>query len=89
MVRLQVCVLALSALCLCSGGRGAERVEDEEDGDDGVSRSCRDVKQALVERGVSAVRINQHQTAGKSQTLLSFGVFSASEGPVRVLSNTL
>ncbi|XP_058236926.1 glypican-6a isoform X1 [Hemibagrus wyckioides] len=66
MVRLQVCVLALSAaLCLCSGGRGAERVEDEEDGDDGVSRSCRDVKQALVERGFTAVRINQHQTTGE------------------------
>ncbi|KAK2817826.1 hypothetical protein Q7C36_021759 [Tachysurus vachellii] len=66
MVRLQVCVLALcAALCLCSGGRGAERVEDEEDGDDGVSRSCRDVKQALVQRGVTTVRINQHQTAGE------------------------
>ncbi|XP_017312315.1 glypican-6a isoform X1 [Ictalurus punctatus] len=68
MVRLQVCVLALSAaLCLCSGGRGAERerVEDEEDGDDGVSRSCRDVKQALVERGFTAIRINQHQTTGE------------------------
>ncbi|GAA6076675.1 glypican-6a isoform X1, partial [Tachysurus ichikawai] len=64
MVRLQVCVLALcAALCLCSGGREAERVEDEEDGDDGVSRSCRDVKQALVQRGVTTVRINQHQTA--------------------------
>ncbi|XP_027012365.1 glypican-6a isoform X2 [Tachysurus fulvidraco] len=66
MVRLQVCVLALcAALCLSSGGRGAERVEDEEDGDDGVSRSCRDVKQALVQRGVTTVRINQHQTAGE------------------------
>ncbi|MCJ8747753.1 hypothetical protein PDJAM_G00157060 [Pangasius djambal] len=68
MVRLQVCVLALSAaLCLCSGGQGAERerVEDEEEGDDGVSRSCRDVKQALVDRGFTAIRINQHQTAGE------------------------
>ncbi|KAF7689727.1 hypothetical protein HF521_013080 [Silurus meridionalis] len=70
MVRLQVCVLALcAALCLCSGGRGAERdrererMEDEEDADDGASRSCRDVQQALVERGFTSIRINQHQTA--------------------------
>ncbi|KAK3530206.1 hypothetical protein QTP86_018062 [Hemibagrus guttatus] len=64
MPRLQVCVLALSAaLCLCSGGRGVERVEDEEDEEDGVSRSCRDVQQALGQRGFTAVRINQHQTA--------------------------
>ncbi|XP_060754422.1 glypican-6a isoform X2 [Neoarius graeffei] len=69
MVRLQVCVLALSvALCLCAGGRGAERerVEDEdEDGEDGVSRSCGDVKHALVERGFTAIRMNQRQTAGE------------------------
>ncbi|XP_046693790.1 glypican-6a isoform X2 [Silurus meridionalis] len=72
MVRLQVCVLALcAALCLCSGGRGAERdrererMEDEEDADDGASRSCRDVQQALVERGFTSIRINQHQTAGE------------------------
>ncbi|XP_053333021.1 glypican-6a isoform X1 [Clarias gariepinus] len=82
MVRLQVCVLALSAaLCVCSGGRGAERMEHEEDGggggggedDDGVSRSCRDVKQALMGKGFTSVRINQHQTAGEHLRVCSQG----------------
>ncbi|TSK17749.1 hypothetical protein Baya_1129 [Bagarius yarrelli] len=70
MLRLQVCVVALyAALCLCSGGRGGERerVVDEEDGADGGSRSCRDVKQALVDRGFTAIRMNQQQSAGKFQ----------------------